>query len=756
MLGSRICLLTAAHVLAATACFGFFSIPSSVAQTPADAIPVIPSFEHDVMAVLSRSGCNMGTCHGNANGKGSLKLSLRGQDPAADFETLTRQLAGRRISPLDPESSLLLRKPLMLIPHEGGRRFQAEDHEFQILRNWIAAGQPSDPAGHRKLIRLQAIPEQATIVAPKSQVRIQLTAHFSDGSSQDVTNIAVLTSSNIAMDVHPDGTVSSAAPGLTTVSARYLHLQIPVRLEFVAENPDFQFTAPGAANVIDELVFAQLKRLRMNPSAVCDDSTFVRRVWLDTTGLIPPAAEARRFVASTDPDKRSALIDRLLASDEFTDLQTMRWADLLRAEEKTLDATGLKVYHDWIHASMASDMPLNEFVAKLTGAEGSTYKVPETNFYRALRKPDERAEAAAQVFLGIRLQCAKCHNHPFDHWTQDDYYNWTNYFARIDYEIIENKRRDSNDKHEFVGEQIVRQKDEGDVTNVRTGHPASLGFLGDEHTTTDTANINRLAQLSAWFRSDSNRRFAMTQANRIWFQLMGRGIVDPIDDFRATNPAVNPELLNALTDIFINEGFQTRPLMRLILNSHTYQLSSVTNATNAGDVECFSHVTPLRLTAEQTLDAVSRVLETTASFGGHPEGTRAVQLIGVRNGEFRYAKPESGDRFLRLFGRPNRLQSCECERTNETTLAQTFEMISGEVMTELIARHGNRIDRAVSSDQSTDEFLTDLYWAAFSRAPGESEQKQMTEYVNRAEDRRAALQDVVWAVMNSNEFLVRR
>ncbi|MCA9065444.1 MAG: DUF1549 domain-containing protein [Planctomycetaceae bacterium] len=549
------------------------------------------------------------------------------------------------------------------------------------------------------------------------------------------------------------------------MTARYLDQQVPVRLEFVANRPDFQFQAPDPVNVIDELVFDQLKRLKINPSDTCNDGTFVRRVWLDVTGLLPPADQARKFVNSTDPHKRAALIDQLLSSPEFIDQQTMRWADLLRAEEKTLDATGLAAYHKWIHERMAADTPLNEFVAELISARGSTYHVPATNFYRALRQPDERAEATAQVFLGIRLQCAKCHNHPFDRWSQDDYYGWANYFGRIDYKIIENKRRDSNDKHEFSGEQIVELKSEGDVTNVRTGKPADLRFLGDKSSgspptvpaaeaETEPAETDRLTTLASWFRND-NQRFAVTQTNRIWYQLMGRGIVDPVDDFRATNPPVNPALLQALTAEFLRGQQRTRPIMRLILNSRTYQLSSVSNPTNADDEHCFSHVTPQRLTAEQTLDALTRVLETSATFGGHSDGTRAVQLVGVRNGEFRYSRPESGDRFLKLFGRPNRLQSCECERTNETTLAQTFELISGELTTELLAKPDNRIVRAVSSDQSTDEFLSDLYWSALARAPTDDEKSSLTNYINRATERRTALQDVTWAVLNSNEFLLR-
>ena len=716
-----------------------------------------PSFRHDVMAVLSRSGCNQGTCHGNQNGKGGLKLSLRGQDASRDYRELTHGLSGRRINSVEPAASLLLQKPAMQIPHEGGKRFALDSREYDIFKRWIEAGHPDDPADLPRLTKLEVSPRQLTTVAGSEPVPLKVTAHFSNDTTRDVTQLAVYESSSIAVTVSPEGVASCDKPELTTISVRYLNRQAPVRLEFIANRPNFVFDAPEPANRIDELVFQQLERLKMNPSPVSDDSTFLRRVYLDLTGLLPPVSKAREFVASSDPNKRAAVIDELLSSEEFVDQQAQRWADLLRAEEKTLDATGLKTYHEWIRECVEADKPLNEWAAELISARGSTYKVPATNFFRALRTPEERAESTAQMMLGVRLTCAKCHNHPFDRWTQDDYYGWSNFFARIDYEIIENKRRDKSDKHEFVGEQIVKIKPEGEVTNVRTGKPAGLRFLGEaKNDVQETAESDRLQELADWIRSPENRRFAATQANRLWNQVMGLGVVDPIDDFRDTNPPVNPELLQLLTDELIAGNFSSKHLLRLILNSRTYQLSSVPNATNADDERCFSHCIPRRLTAEQTLDAITGALETSVRFGGHDVGTRAVQLIGVRNGEFRYAKPEVGDQFLKLFGRPNRLQSCECERSNETTLAQTFEMVSGEVIAHSLSANDNRIAQAVSSDQTFDEFLDGLYWSALTRAPTEQERLSLGAYVDKAENRRAALTDIAWAVLNSNEFLLRR
>jgi len=728
-----------------------------------DEVAPVPSFRNEVMAVLSRSGCSLGTCHGNQNGKGGLKLSLRGQDPGLDFVMLTRQLAGRRANVLNPDDSLLLRKPAMLVPHEGGRRFSPESAEYRLLRSWISAGMPNDSAQTPRLTRLQVTPAKTTLYAPDHAVKLNAVAEFSDGSLRDVTSLVVFESSDPSVRISVSGELEFTDSGnsrQTSVTLRYLHQQTTARVEFVPTRPDFVFAAPTAANVIDQHVFAQLQRLKINPSPVCDDVTFLRRVFLDLTGLLPRTQRAQAFLMSSDPNKRSLLIDELLASSEFVEFQTLRWADLLRVEDKTLDSKGVAVYHHWIRENVMADKPLNQFAAEIIAARGSTYTDPASNFYRALRTPEERAEAAAQVFLGIRLQCAKCHNHPFDRWTQDDYYGWTSFFARVDYKIIENKRRDTNDKHEFNGEQIVFQKDKGDVKNPTTGKTVELRFLGDASAEATAMaakkDIDRLQQLALWLSDPTNERFAATQANRIWFQLTGVGIVDPIDDFRSTNPASNPELLNALQAEFVASGYSVRKLMRLILNSATYQLSSDVNETNRLDETLFSHVVPRRLTAEQTLDSVGQVLQTSAKFGGHPEGTRAVQLSGVRNGGNRFSRPENGDRFLTLFGKPSRLQTCECERTGETTLAQTMEMVSGELISDLLRDKQNSVAQAVSSDLSTEEFLNQLYWAALSRPASAEELASMRSYVDARPDRRLALQDVAWAVLNSNEFLLRR
>jgi len=717
-----------------------------------------PSFRHEVMAVLSRAGCNMGTCHGNANGKGSFKLSLRGQNPAADFETLTRKLGSRRVSLVEPASSLLLRKPTMAVPHQGGRRFDANSREYRILLDWIAAGMPGDPENSPKLTGLKATPNHSTIYEPEKSNQLRVNATFSDGSSRDVSHLAVFESSALFVNVDAEGMATAEHSGQTVVTARYLDEQIPIRLEFVPDRPGFEFSSPPPANFIDEAVFAQLKRLRINPSAVCSDSEFVRRVYLDVTGLLPPAEKARQFVASTDPQKRARLIDELLASPEFNDMMALRWADLLKVEEKTLDKKGVAVFHKWIRDSFEQKKSLNQFAKELLEARGSTYKVPPTNLYRTLRNPSARGEATAQLFLGIRLQCARCHNHPFDQWTQEDYYGWSSFFARVDYKIVENKRRDKFDKHEFVGEQIVQLKKDGEVTNPGTGQPASLRFLGEaiatEETSSDT-KLDRLQQVAGWMSSPENSRFAATQTNRIWFQLMGRGIVDPVDDFRSTNPPSNPELLTALTRHFVQSGFRVRPLMRTILNSKTYQLSSTPNETNKNEAHLFARVEPRRLTAEQTLDAITHVIGVPAEFGDHKLGTKAVQLAGVRDATHRFATRKNGDEFLTLFGKPGRQLTCECERTDETTLAQTFELCGGDLIDQLLRNSGGRIADAMKRGDPDAQIIEELYWVALSRGPTQEEATFAADFVRRKTDRRKALEDVLWALLNSNELLLR-
>eukprot|EP00913_Durusdinium_trenchii_P008792 g8258.t1 len=636
------------------------------------------SFRNDVMAVLSKAGCNAGVCHGNANGKGGFKLSLRGENPAADFRALTREVANRRTNRLRPERSLMLLKPTMQVAHEGGRRFAADSLEYRILHRWIAQGMPGDSKTVPRLTALSVTPTQAVLIEPRKTVQLRVEATFSDGTRRDLTRLAVYEPANQSAEVSTNGLVRRIDVGENTIAVRYLQQQVAVRLAFVPARPGYRWNGPKPANYVDGHIFAKLRSLRINPSATIDDATFIRRASLDLFGVIPTAEEARAFARDQRPDKRARLVDRMLKSPRFADFWAMKWSDLLRNEEKTLDRKGVQNYYAWIRKSIADGKPFNTFVRELIAARGSTYKSAPANYYRAMRKPLMRAESTAQLFLGVRLQCAKCHNHPFDRWTQDDYYGWANNFARVRYKIVENRRKDRNDKHEFAGEQIVYMATKGDVENPNSAEPTPPRFLGDA-TQSPSQQRDRLIQLADWVTSPKNRQFARSQVNRIWFQLMGRGIVDPIDDFRSTNPPVNPELLDALADDFVAHKFDIRHILRTIMNSRTYQFSAVPNATNKNDETNFSRAIIRRLSAEPLLDSLSRVVGTPVKFNGYPLGMRAVQIPGVRAVRLRDSRPSAGDHFLKLFGKPPRLQTCECERSEETTLTQTFQMVDSNI-----------------------------------------------------------------------------
>jgi hypothetical protein len=721
------------------------------------------SFTNDVMAVLSKAGCNAGTCHGNQNGKGGFKLSLRGQDPDLDYQALVRDQYGRRTNPFDPEQSLILLKPSMQIAHGGGLRLKQESLEYDILRQWITRGTPADPAGAAQLERIEVQPTAQVQLEPAADVQFTVTAYFSDGTQRDVTRLAVYDPSSNIVTPSVEGRIHFAEFGEATIVVRYLNQQTPVRLAYVPARPDFGWSDPPAANYIDEHIFAKLKSLRMNPSDLATDSEFIRRAYLDALGVLPSADEARAFVADTSPDKRARLIDRLLERPEFADHWALVWSDLLKNEEKVIDPTGVKLFHDWIRDSFAANKPLDRLVRELIAARGSTYDNPPANYYRANRDPITRAEATAQLFLGVRLGCAKCHNHPFDRWTQEDYYRWAAVFARVDYKIVSNNRPDDNDKHQFDGEQIVVMTDKGEVQHPRTKENLSPRFLGAASTLDTDDSQDLLLRLSAWLTSPDNELFVHSQVNRIWYHLMGRGLVEPIDDFRATNPAVNPALLDALSDDFVKSGFDVRHLVRVIMNSHTYQLSAVPNETNRGDEANFAHAIVRRLPAEELLDALTAVIG-----GGHKlydaePGTRAGQAAGVgafqrrEKGERRRRGAMSdSEKFLKLFGKPPRLLTCECERSTEATLAQAFQLLSGPLLQRILTEKDNRLAGLLADPETPEQVIDELYWSALSRPPTDDERTALVHHLQQSDDRRPALEDIAWSVVNSKEFLLRR
>ncbi|MCA9122949.1 MAG: DUF1549 domain-containing protein [Planctomycetaceae bacterium] len=712
-------------------------------------------FAVDVMSVISKAGCNSGTCHGNLNGKGGFKLSLRGQDARLDYEALVLHSRGRRVNPSSPDESLVLLKATAQVPHRGGRRFEVGSPEYKVLRNWIAGG-TAKPAPHAPQVdRLEVSPDKAILTDPVDELQLHVTAHFSDGNSRDVTTRACYELSNLIATVDSAGKVTRSELGETTLIVRYLQQQVPVSIAFTAARPDFAWSDPPVNNLVDRLVFEKLQSLKMNPSELSDDYVFVRRAYLDATGRIPSGDEARRFVTDQSPDKRTRLIDQLLSMPEFADFWALKWADVLRTEEKVLDVEGVEAFHSWIRQSIATAQPLDEFVRALVTGTGSTFKNPPANYYRANRDASTRGETTARLFLGTRLQCAKCHNHPFDRWTQDDYYEWSSLFSQIDYEIGENKRKDTLDKNEFVGEQVVLVAKQDEVRNPTTGEIARPKFLGGE-ALSDAAAQDRLAAVATWLTSEENDRFAKSQVNFIWYHLMGQGLVDPIDDFRLTNPASNPELLEALASRFVAEEFDVRSLVRLIMTSRTYQLSAEPNATNINDRSSYSHALIRRLPAEVLLDAQSDVLDVPAEFVGYRIGIRAVQIPGVQRKRPRDESPRPGDRFLKTFGKPDRILACECERSNETTLKQVFALI-GEGLSARLAVNGNRVNRLALSESRSEHLVESLYWETLSRPPTSEELEAAVAMLNSSLDGRSlALQDIAWALLNAKEFLFRR
>lgn len=714
-----------------------------------------PSFREDVMAALSKAGCNLGTCHGNATGKGGFKLSLRGDDPAFDYAALARDVSGRRVNLIEPERSLLLAKGSNQLAHEGGKRLDPKGWAFATLRDWIAGGMRDEGGEGRKLERIEVTPREALLEAGETQVQIRVEAVYADGGRQDVTARAVYEPlQNGLVEVSADGLVRRLQCGEATVLVRYLRQAIPVRLGFVEPRPAFVWNQPRAENVVDHHVFAKLKAWRMQPAALCSDEVFARRAWLDLTGVIPPAEEARAFAGDPAPDKRARLVERLLSRPEFAEFWALKWADVLKVEGRTLDATGMAAFHGWLRDHLARNTPVNEMARAMLAARGSTYKEPAANFYRANRTPAERGVAAAQVFLGTRLQCAECHNHPFDVWTQDDYYNWAAVFGTVDYEILQNERKDKSDKHEFKGEQVVFLNPKLKVVNPRTGEAARASFLGAPMPKLEDGE-DELKAVGDWLASPQHPLFARAQVNRVWYHLFGRGLVDPVDDFRLTNPASHPALLDALAEEFARGGFDLRRLIRVIMLSRTYQLDDSFDSDEEPDAAVYARTVPRRLSAEQLYDSLHAALGVAPRLEGGGGARRAAQVAGPQSTRGSPA-PGSAEAFLAEFGKPKRELSCECERGSDTSIGQVFQLITGPVVDRALGERGGLLDRLARTETSADRVIDELFWTFLARAPGAEERVAMERMLAREKDRRRVLEDMAWSLINAKEFVLRR
>lgn len=716
------------------------------------------SFRRDVMAVLSKTGCNMGACHGNKNGKYGFKLSLRGENPDFDFHSITGEYESRRINKWIPEASLILAKATSQIAHEGGKRFDKNSKYYRIIRNWIDQGAKDNKDGWIDPVDLHVFPDSPHYVyAPKTKVQIQAIAKFADGSKSNVADMAVYEASNNLATISSDGVVTFTQPGETTIIVRYLGIQKPIHIAFVPENNNYKSIEVTASNFIDQNVNQKLERLRQVPSPTCSDETYLRRVYMDLIGLPPSSETVEDFISSHDPFKRQSLIIELLESREFSEFWASKWADILRVEEKVLDRKGVRAFYQWIQTSIATHKPLDRFAYEIITARGSTYKNPPTNFFRANRSPTQRAVATAQVFLGTRLQCAECHNNPFDRWTQNDYYGWAPAFSSIQFKIQENNRKDGLDKNEFIGEQVLYDDGTHSIENPTSSEKVPARLLGGQKDL--PAGKERKSILANWLVSAENRQFAKVQANRVWSHLMGRGLVEPVDDFRSTNPATHPQLLENLTDFLINNNFQIRPLISLIVSSETYQRSSqILDENIFNDPKNYARNIPRRFTGEQILDAQSKALDVSIKYNGYVLGTRASQIPGVMAIRTRSKTLSDGDKFLKIFGKPQRMLTTDEERTCDPNITQAFQLISSPLIHRLITNHQNVLAQLISNkDLNLDGIVEELYLRFLSRKPLPSERAHFSEYISKQgnENLRAAAEDITWALVNSKEFLFR-
>jgi Protein of unknown function (DUF1549)/Protein of unknown function (DUF1553) len=707
----------------------------------------VPSYRLDVVPVLSKAGCNMGACHGNLNGKGGFKLSLRGEDPGFDLISLTREGLGRRVDPLDPEQSLAYLKPAGLIPHEGGRRIVPGSPEARALLGWIKSGARDDVAAAPRLTKLTVSPTER-FIEPISTTRpvqqLKVTAEFSDGTSRDVTRQAAYDLSDpTKASVSVDGLVEPLGPSEIVVAVRFLEGRGVSRLAFLADRPDFRPDDGPVRSPIDRAVLAKLNALKIRPSEPATDAVFLRRSHLDAIGVLPTPAEARAFLADPDPNKRARLIDALVARPEFAEFWALKWADLLRNEEKTMGLKGAWSFQRWLRDRIAADAPMDGFAREVVSSLGTTWQNPPASFHRTNRDPQTAAETVSQVFLGVRLQCARCHNHPFDLWTQDDYYGLAAYFGNVRRREIGNLRSDDLDSHEINGDELVFLEGPPGAIQPRSGKklpPKPPGGPAPDL----KGDRDALDDLASWLTRD-NPQFARNLANRVWFHLLGRGVVEPVDDFRESNPPSNPALLDALTQELVANGMRLKPLVATIMKSRTYQMGSRPNPTNADDESNFSRASVKLLSAEVLLDAISSTLDIRPTFTGAPRDARAAQLPGVK----------MGGPFLKTFGKPDRLLTCECERSDATTLSQAFQLINGDAVRRRLTDDGNRIGRMLADKSDDSTILETLYHAALCRQPSDDERQVHLSHVAKAEDRRKAWEDVAWAVINSKEFLLR-
>lgn len=716
----------------------FFSL-SGVVVADDTTRPV--SFELDVQPILGAAGCNAGACHGKQRGQNGFQLSLLGFDSEFDYHAITREARGRRIFPPAPAQSLLLRKATAELPHGGGEQIEKGGARYQTLLSWIKAGAPRAVANEPTLERVELAATDFSL-RPGEASQLQVTAHYSDGSQRDVTDAtSYLSNDDTVAKIGASGRVRAGElPGETAVMARYMnnicvaHVAIPNTEPL----PDEIFSQLPRENFIDELVYKKLQKLAIRPSEPVSDATFLRRAFTDLIGRLPTAEDARRFIDSDAPDKREQLVDALLDRPEYADHWATMWADLLRPNPYRVGIKAVLNYDNWIRQQLRDDVPYDEFVRQLVTAKGSTWQNGAVTLYRDRRTPDEMATLISRLFLGVRLDCAKCHHHPFEKWSQRDFYQFAAFFANVSH------------KGKGLSPPISGGEETIFVSSGKTvEHPVSGETLpprplfGDADT--EAVDDPREA-LAEWMTAEENAYFAQVQVNRLWAKLMGCGLVDPVDDLRSTNPPSNPELLEALAEHFQRSGYDVKQLLKTIVLSRVYAHSSLPNRTNAADRLNYARHYRHRQEAEVLLDAVADITETPNDFTALPAESRANQIWTHRVGSV----------FLDTFGRPNENQDPPCERTPESTVTQTLHLMNAPQLDARIRSDAGRAARLARSELAADEIVDELYLVIFSRYPNADERQFAVELVETAGDqKRGAIEDLMWSMLNAPEFLIQ-
>jgi hypothetical protein len=704
------------------------------------------SFRNHVQPVLAKAGCSAGACHGAAAGQNGFKLSLRGYDDEGDFLALTHHALGRRIVPSDPGRSLMLLKPSGAVPHKGGKRFEVGSLDYRVLSEWIAAGTPGPKPEEPRINRLEILPEHA-FLNPGANQKLSVRAWFTDGHAEDVTHWVKYTSANESVgQVDESGNVKVVGFGEGAITGWYLSriaiatVTVPYTNQVAAK----VFAQASRRNFIDDLVLEKLKSLNLPPSPRCSDSEFIRRAFLDTIGILPTAQETRGFLGNKSSKKRDVLIESLLQRPEFVDYWSYKWSDLLLVSSKQLKPAAMWSYYNWVRNNVAANTPWDRFVRDLITAQGSTLENGAGNFYVLHDDPRAMAETTTQAFLGMSIVCAKCHNHPMEKWTNDQYYKMANLFARV--------RTKSGAAD---GDNFIFASTSGDLVQPLTGRPQPPAPLDGKPLPLDGPNDRRVP-LADWLTSRDNPYFSRAIANRVWANFMGVGLVEAVDDLRVTNPASNEKLLSAAARYLTDQKFDLKALMRAILQSETYQRSSQPLPENAADTRFYSRYSPRRMKAEVLLDAISQVTGVPTQFTvdrrnqkqegeKYPFGFRALQLPDTQTDSY----------FLKAFGRPEREKTCECERTAEPSVTQVLHLANGDTINNKIEAKENRIARLLTGKTSPEKMVEEVYLSALSRFPAGAEKAKLLKIVSDSDEAniRPLMEDVFWAILSSKEFL---